>query len=78
MIHAASLIGHGTVSCQQVITNTKWYNDGVFCFIALFIFGYGFFIQVSAIEQDIIEVDPDTKEMLKVLVSDCLDTASFL
>ena len=25
--------------------------------------------QVSAIEQDIIEVDPDTKEMLKVLVS---------
>ena len=28
-----------------------------------------FVIQVSAIEQDIIEVDPDTKEMLKVLVS---------
>ena len=25
--------------------------------------------EVSAIEQDIIEVDPDTKEMLKVLVS---------
>lgn len=27
-----------------------------------------FYLQVSAIEQDIIEVDPDTKEMLKVLV----------
>lgn len=27
------------------------------------------FEKVSAIEQDIIEVDPDTKEMLKVLVS---------
>ena len=26
--------------------------------------------QISAIEHDIIEVDPDTKEMLKVLVSD--------
>ena len=25
--------------------------------------------EVSAIEQDIIEVDPDTKEMLKMLVS---------
>ena len=25
--------------------------------------------QVSAIEQDILEVDPDTKEMLKMLVS---------
>ena len=30
---------------------------------------WAFFLQVSAIEQDIIEVDPDTKEMLKVLVS---------
>lgn len=28
--------------------------------------------EVSAIEQDIIEVDPDTKEMLKVLVSSTL------
>ena len=28
--------------------------------------------QISAIEHDIIEVDPDTKEMLKVLVSDNL------
>lgn len=28
-----------------------------------------FFFQISAIEQDIIEVDPDTKEMLKLLVS---------
>jgi len=34
---------------------------------------FAFFLQVSAIEQDIIEVDPDTKEMLKVLVSDCSD-----
>lgn len=26
--------------------------------------------EVSALEQDVIEVDPDTKEMLKMLVSD--------
>ena len=29
---------------------------------------------MSAIEQDIIEVDPDTKEMLKVLVSSTLNS----
>lgn len=39
--------------------------------LVLLIFMFPFFLQVSAIEQDIIEVDPDTKEMLKVLVSDC-------
>lgn len=41
--------------------------------LVLLIFMFPFFLQVSAIEQDIIEVDPDTKEMLKVLVSDCSD-----
>lgn len=28
-------------------------------------------LQVSALEQDVIEVDSDTKEMLKSLVCDC-------
>ena len=39
------------------------------CACVLFMLICAFFLQVSAIEQDIIEVDPDTKEMLKVLVS---------
>ena len=39
------------------------------CVCVLFMLVCAFFLQVSAIEQDIIEVDPDTKEMLKVLVS---------
>jgi len=41
--------------------------------LVLFMLMGAFLMQVSAIEQDIIEVDPDTKEMLKVLVSDCSD-----
>lgn len=28
-------------------------------------------VQVSALDQELIEVDPDTKEMLKLLVSCC-------
>lgn len=43
--------------------------------IVLFIHTTNSLSQVSAIEQDIIEVDPDTKEMLKVLVSVGFDTA---
>ena len=42
-------------------------------YLVILMLMFAFFLQVSAIEQDIIEVDPDTKEMLKVLVSDCSD-----
>ena len=49
--------------------NPFWNRAGVFGCRVTFIIYWLFVIQVSAIEQDIIEVDPDTKEMLKVLVS---------
>lgn len=38
-------------------------------FVLIKIFTLLFNLKVSAIDHDIIEVDPDTKEMLKMLVS---------
>lgn len=34
--------------------------------------------EVSSLELDLIEVDPDTKDMLKMLVSECIASAVFI
>lgn len=61
--------GTCAIALRHVVINVQWTKPSKFVCGTIIVILVSMFLQVSALEQDIIEVDPETKEMLKALVS---------